>query len=132
MNSDSPLPSNRSFGILFVVVFGAIGGFRWLHAHHDAGLWFGAAAATLLVTLLKPAWLTPLNRAWMGLAALMHRVVSPVVLGVLYYGLFTPTGLVMRLFGRDVLHRRFDPAARSYWVERSPPGPDVSGLPNQF
>lgn len=132
MTTDSTLPSNRSFGTLFFVVFGLIGGYRWFHGHAGSSLWFAAAVATLIVTLLRPDWLAPLNRAWMGLAAVLHRVVSPVVLGVLYFGLFTPAAYVMKVFGRDVLNRRFNPSARSYWVERSPPGPDVDGLPNQF
>jgi len=127
-----PLPSNRSFGTLFVVVFTLIGGYVWWKGGGAQVWWFGLSALTLLVTLIQPDWLTPLNRAWMKLAEVLNRVVSPVVLGVMFYGLFAPMGWVMRLAGRDALKRRFEPAARSYWVERSPPGPDPAGLPNQF
>ena len=59
-------------------------------------------------------------------------IVSPIVLGVMFFGVFTPIGIVMRLAGRDAMRRRLDPPARTYWQDRDPPGPDPSGLPNQF
>ena len=68
----------------------------------------------------------------MKLAEILNRIVSPVVLGIMFFGLFAPMGWAMRLAGRDVLRRRLEPKARSYWVEREPPGPDPAGLPNQF
>lgn len=134
MDSDTPqqLPPNRSFGTLFIIVFSLIGGYVWWKGGSAHVWWFGASALTLTVTLIKPDWLTPLNRAWMKLAEVLNRIVSPVVLGVMFFGLFAPMGWAMRLSGRDALKRRFDPAARSYWVKRSPPGPDPAGLSNQF
>ena len=132
MTSAPPLPTNRSFGTLFIIVFSLIGGYVWWKGGSAHVWWFGASALTLTVTLIKPDWLTPLNRAWMKLAEVLNRIVSPVVLGVMFFGLFAPMGWAMRLSGRDALKRRFEPAARSYWVKRSPPGPDPAGLPNQF
>jgi Saxitoxin biosynthesis operon protein SxtJ len=132
MITSLPLPSNRSFGTLFVVVFALVGGFIWWRGGGSFGWWFGVSALTLLVTLLAPDWLTPANRAWMKLAELLNRIVSPLVLGVMFFGMFAPMGWAMRLSGRDALKRRIEPEARSYWVERTPPGPDAAGLPNQF
>ena len=86
----------------------------------------------LLVTLTAPDWLAPFNRAWMKLAELLNRVVSPLVLGLLFFGLFTPIAWGMRLAGRDAMKRRFEPEASSYWQDRDPPGPDPDGLHNQF
>jgi hypothetical protein len=63
---------------------------------------------------------------------MLNRIVSPIVLGVIFYGLFTPVAWGMRLAGRDALKRRFEPPARTYWVDRDPPGPDPAGLPHQF
>ena len=68
----------------------------------------------------------------MKLAEVLNQIVSPVVLGVMFYGLFAPIGWAMRLAGRDVLRRRYEREERSYWVERAPPGPDAASLPNQF
>ena len=128
----APLPSNRSFGTLFVVFFGLLGASSWWRGGRIY-LWaFGLSALTLVVTLAKPEWLATANRAWMKLAELLNRVVSPIILGVMFYGLFTPIAWVMRRAGRDAMKRRLEPAARTYWVERDPPGPDPAGLPNQF
>ena len=128
----NPLPSNRSFGTLFVVVFGLLGTYWWWRAS-AVYLWpWGLSVLTLVVTLAKPAWLTPANRGWMKLAELLNRVVSPIVLGVIFFCLFTPTAWLLRSMGRDAMKRRFEPAIPSYWVERDPPGPDPTGLPNQF
>jgi hypothetical protein len=126
------LPSNRSFGILSVVVFAVIGTLVWWRGGTTFGWWFAFSVVTCLVTLFKPELLTPANRAWMKLADVLNRVVSPVVLGIMFFGLFTPVAWGMRLAGRDSLKRTYDAHAQTYWIERSPPGPDPAGLPNQF
>jgi len=128
----APLPSNRSFGTVFTVFFALVGAWSWWRGGAAYPWAMAAAGLTLLVTLAAPRVLTPLNRAWMKLGELLHRVVSPIVLGVIFFAIFTPVGVVMRLAGRDALKRRFEPAARTYWIERQPPGPDPSGLPHQF
>lgn len=132
MRPTTALPSNRSFGWTFTVVFALVGGY---------GLWKGGAALpwvlalaalTALVTLTRASWLTPANRAWMAFGELLGRVVSPLVLGLIYFGVFTPVALVMRAFGRDALARSFDPALRSYWVKRDPAGPAEDSFRNLF
>jgi hypothetical protein len=118
------LPSDRSFGWTFTGVFALIAFFQpWLLA---------LAAATALVTVARTHWIAPFNRAWMKLAELLHRVVSPVVLGVIYFGLFTPVALAMRAFGRDAMKRRFEPGAPSYWTRRDPPGPPDDSFRDMF
>jgi hypothetical protein len=72
------------------------------------------------------------RRAWLALGDRLHRVTSPLVLGALYFLLFTPVALIMRLAGRDALCRRFDPGARSYWVERPPPAAGDGGFADEF
>ena len=130
--NESPLPSNRSFGMLFVAVFALVGSYVWWRGGSLHPWWFGLSASTLLVTLVAPGLLAPLNRAWMRLASILNAIVSPIVLGIMFFGVFAPIGIVMRLAGRDAMRRRLDPRARTYWQERDPPGPDPSGLPNQF
>ena len=129
---NSPLPSNRSFGALFVVVFALLGAYGWWRGYGSYVWALALSALTLLLTLVKPAWLAPANRAWMKLGELLHRIVSPIALGIIFFGVVTPMALGMRLIGRDAMKRRFEPSARTYWIERTPPGPDPSGLPNQF
>ena len=96
-------------------------------------LWAVAASgAMLLVATFAPAALRPFNRLWTRFGLLLHRVVGPVALAILFFCVVTPTGLLMRLFGKDPLRLRRDPDAASYWVMRTPPGPDADSLRHQF
>ena len=126
------LPSDRSFGLLFAAVCGLAGAWLLWKAGRGAAAAFGLGALFLLAALTYPRVLHPFNIAWMRLGLLLNRVVSPVVMGVLFFGLLTPLATIMRLCGRDVLQRRFDSARESYWVRRDPPGPDGSTFPRQF
>jgi hypothetical protein len=92
----------------------------------------GLAAVTAVVTIVRPEWLAPLNRIWMRFGEMLHRVVSPLVLGVIFYGVFTPVGFAMRIAGRDIMKRRFEPGAKTYWVRRDPPGPAAGSFQDQF
>ncbi len=124
--------SDRSFGIVFAVVFGVIG-LLPLAFGGGARLWsLGVGAAFLLVALAMPSILAPLNRLWLRFGLLLHRIVSPLVLGIMFFLVITPMGLVMRAFGKDLLRLRFDKAAPSYWIARTPPGPPPDSLTEQF
>jgi len=93
-------PSNRSFGWLFTVFF-TLAGVYSLWREGTAYPWmFALAGVTAAVTMVRPRWLAPLKRAWLQFGELLHRLVSPLVLGVIFYGVFTPVGLVMRAAGR--------------------------------
>ena len=81
---------------------------------------------------MRPALLAPLNRLWTRFGALLHRVVSPIVLGFMFFVVITPMGLVRRMLVKDPLRLRFDRQAGSYWVPRQPPGPPPQSLTNQF
>ena len=120
-----PLPSDRTFGWTFTVVFLLIG----VTSHPWA---VALAALTAGVTLTRSHWLAPLNRAWMALAELMHRVVSPVMLGIMFFGVFTPMGAVMRRFGWDAMKRAWQPQAKTYWHRRDPPGPADDSFKDLF
>ena len=86
----------------------------------------------LVLALLIPQALAPLNWLWTRFGLLLHKIVSPVVLGLLFFLVFTPIGIMMRVFGSDPLRLRFDSNAPSYWIERIPPGPAADSLKNQF
>ncbi len=90
-----------------------------------SGCFFCAAAIFLSA-------LTSLNRLWMRLGTLLNRIVSPVALGVVYFLAVVPVGILMKLMGKDLLQRRFDSDAKTYWIDRKPPGPDPKSLTNQF
>lgn len=132
MSTQQPLPSNRQFGLVFVVFFALLGGFSlWRGGRWWPGL-FAASGLVALIGLFAPTLLTPFNRWWMKLAEVLHRVVSPLVLGLMFYVILTPVGLVMRLAGRDEMRRRWDSKGSSYWISREPPGPAPGSLDRQF
>jgi hypothetical protein len=131
--------SDRSFGLTVGGILLAIAGVRTgLHLWHGAApAWFEdvlAGIGLLLVVfgLAAPARLAPLNRAWTQLGLLLFRVVNPVVLGVIYLTTIVPIGSLLRLMGRDLLDRKFDRQAASYWVMREPPGPPPETMTRQF
>jgi hypothetical protein len=90
------------------------------------------AALFLAAALLRPALLNPLNRLWLKFGLLLHRVVNPIVMGLLFYGTVWPTGLVMRALGKDLLRLKRQPEAHSYWIVRAPPGPAPETMKDQF
>jgi hypothetical protein len=93
----------------------------------------GVATAFAVLALLFARILHPLNVAWMWFGGILHRIVSPLMLGLIYFGVFTPVALFFRLRGRDVLNRKFEPSQPSYWLDRTPPGPDAErSFPRQF
>ena len=124
--------SNRSFGLVFCAVFLVIGIVPWLFGG-QLRIWSLAVSAVFLVIALAlPRVLEPLNKAWLRLGLVLHRIVSPIVLGIMFFGVITPIGLLMRVLGKDQLRLRFDGDARTYWIERRPPGPKPESLPDQF
>ena len=124
--------SERSFGVVFAVVFVIIG----LWPLWDGGsmrLWaLVMAGAFLAAGLFVPVILRPLNRLWFLFGIALHKVMSPLIMGLLFYLTVTPIALIMRMVGKDPLNRRFDPSAKSYWVERDPPGPAPETMRQQF
>lgn len=127
------LPSDRRFGLLFVVVcallavYGAHKG--WLNL--VVSIFVAASVGFALATLFVPKALRPLNFAWFKLGELMGKIVSPLVLGIIFYLLITPVGLVGRLFGRDELKLKRG-QEQSYWIKRDPPGPSGESFKNQY
>ena len=131
-NEPSKMPSNRSFGVLFGVVFTAVAAWLYLNgspyasaAFLSLGCLMGAAAC------FYPFALTPFNKAWFLLGQILNKAVSPVVLGILFFAVITPISLICRLFGRDVLRLKRSKAT-TYWMDRTTPTPDADSFKNQF
>jgi hypothetical protein len=126
-------PSNRSFGLLFAVVFLIVATYAWSKDY--SGLWVQTLLAIsgifFAFALLFPAFLTPLNKIWFALGLLMGKVVSPIVLGILFFIVITPVAIGMRLFGRDALLMK-KRSVSSYWINRDPPGPKPESFKDQF
>jgi hypothetical protein len=132
--------SDRGFGLVFAVVFALIGVWPalelgWIPRLDPSALriWSLAIAGAFLgVAFAAPALLNPLNRLWFAFGLLLGKVMTPVVMGLLYALTVVPTGLIMRLRGRDLLSLRIDRAGKSYWIVREPPGPARGTMSNQF
>jgi Saxitoxin biosynthesis operon protein SxtJ len=125
--------SDRSFGLVIGAAFLLIGTLPLLHAPHQPRWWaIGVAIVLVALALSRPALLAPLNKVWQRLGLLLHRIVSPVILGLLFYTTILPVGALMRTFGKDPMRRKADPSADSYWVLREPPGPSPESMTQQF
>jgi hypothetical protein len=129
-------PSERKFGYTFAVLCSLLAawlGWRGSTAPVVAGL-VCAAAGFALAAARAPRLLAPLNAAWFGLGLLLGRLVSPLVLGAMFFLLITPIAWAMRVAGRDALRLRRDRAAPvdSYWIARDPPGPEPGSFRNPF
>ena len=124
--------SDRTLGLVFGAFFLIIGSWPLIGGNAVRVWAIVVAAAFLAAAGVRPAVLAPLNRAWTWIGLLLHRVVSPVVLGAVFFLVVTPTGLLMRALGKDPLRLRLDRSAGSYWIERRPPGPAPDSMRNQF
>ena len=127
------LPGERKFGALFTVVFALLA--LWAHSREGDGVMRNGSMVIALVllalTLVQPKALAPLNRAWYALGLLMGRIVSPIVLGAMFFLLITPVALATRLFGRDALRLKRQ-TGHSCWVARENDLPPAESFKNQF
>ena len=110
--------SDRAFGFVMAgacAIFGAIAWWKNSEGPWSVGLW-GAGAVFLLLALIWVQPLKPLNKIWLKFGELLHRIVSPLVMSVIFYLVITPIGLFMRLFGKDFLNLERQPQSNSYWI----------------
>ena len=119
--SEIKLPSNRKFGFFFTFVFAVAAAYFYYSVNASwAYVSMVAALTFLLISLVKSDALLPLNKLWMRFGLLLGMIVSPIVLGVIFFGLFTPIAILMRLSGRDELRLKFTQKA-SHWISREEP-----------
>lgn len=127
------LSSERTFGFVFTGIFLIVAGYFWYHDGKPVviQIFLALAAAFLAFSIFLPIALRPLNKAWYYLGLLLGRVVSPIVLGVLFFILISPIAIVMRMAGRDALKLR-KKDVQSHWIDRAPPGPSSESFKEQF
>ena len=120
MNFESHmLPSNRKFGIFFIIIFWSacmyaiyINMIEWSYALGTIGIIF------IGITIFKAEILHPLNKLWMRFGLILGMIVSPIILGIIFFGLFFPIAFFMRLGGRDELRVNFKKKT-SHWISRN-------------
>jgi len=112
------ISSNRSFGFLFFVVFLAVS--LWpLKSQGDLRLWaFILSLIFLVLGVLNSKFLTPLNKLWFKFGILLGSIVSPIVMGAVFFIIVTPVGLIMRFLGKDLLRINKNKTISTYWINR--------------
>ena len=124
--------SPRAFGFVFAVVSAIVSLWPLLNG---APVRLSAACiafAFAAVAILKPSLLQPLNRLWFWFGMLLHKIVNPLVMGLLFFITVTPIALIFRLISKDPLNRKPDPNCQSYWIERDPDELVSESMRNQF
>ena len=120
--------SNRSFGILFFIVFMFVSLWPILYGG-PLRIWsIPVSIVFLILGLINSKFLTPLNILWLKLGELLGRIVAPLVMAAIYFVIVTPIGLFMRLVGKDLLNTKFS-KDKSYWIKREK---NVGSMKRQF
>ena len=125
---DIKISSNRSFGIVFFIVFILIALYPLLNGQEIRFWALIISAVFLILGLLKSKLLTPLNKLWFRFGIFLGKIISPIIMGLIFFLVVTPIGLIMRLLGKDVLNLKYN-KERSYWIEKDGP---KSKMKNQF
>jgi hypothetical protein len=121
--------SNRSFGLLFAFVFLIIAFWPLKNSGLINVYLVILSALFLLLSLLRPAILSPLNKIWVKFGEIIGIVVAPIVMGLIYFLILTPISILVRLFGKDLLNIKFLKNVNTYWIERKK---KISSMKKQF
>mgnify|MGYP001373957973 CR=1 FL=1 len=122
------ISSNRSFGIVFFIVFLIIAIYP-IFKSEDVRLWSLVISIIFLILgLINSNFLAPLNKLWFKFGIFLGKIISPIIMGIIFFLVVTPIGLIMRLSGKDVLNLKYN-NNKSYWIEKTGP---KSKMKNQF
>tara|TARA_B110000438_G_scaffold254132_1_gene260174 strand:+ start:638 stop:1033 length:396 start_codon:yes stop_codon:yes gene_type:complete len=123
------LGSNKSFGLVFFVVFLIIS--LWPSTYDSNARIFSGIISLifLFLGLINSKFLTPLNKIWMKFGLFLGAIISPIVMGVVFFFVVTPIGLIMRVSGKDLLNMKRDNKKKSYWIKRNKP---IDTMKRQF
>lgn len=135
MNSqlEQPKPlDNRAFGLIFCGIFCIIALFPMFFGGEYRQWALIISVAWAVPALLFPAVLGPLNRLWAQIGQMMHKVINPILMGLVFFLTVVPTGLILKLLGKDPMRRKFDTQASSYWIARQENSLTKDSFDNQF
>ena len=125
---DVKIGSNRSFGIVFFVFFLLVAIYPLIN-NGELRLWsLIISIIFLLLGLVNSKILNPLNKLWFKFGIFLGKLISPIIMGIIFFLVVTPTGLLMKLLGKDVLNLKYN-INKSYWIEKNGP---KSKMKNQF
>ncbi|MGQ0708554.1 MAG: SxtJ family membrane protein [Rhodoferax sp.] len=127
------MPSDRKFGWFVFVVFGLLALYAIYHGNRNIAVLMSVACIIILaITMVTPGSLSGLNRGWFLLGVYLGRIVSPIVLGVMFFVIITPIAVITRLAGRDSLRLKKNKETRSYWIRRDPKEQRPNSFKDQF
>ena len=110
--------SEKSFGILFFIVFSIIGLYPLLTVS-SVRIWsLVIAIIFLVIAFAKPIIFKPLNNAWIKLGEILGKIIAPIVMLIVFFAVVTPIGLLLKIFGKDILGLKFSKKIKSYWILR--------------
>ena len=122
------LPSNRNFGVVFFIVFLIIAFWPFLTGENLRHWAIIISLFFLILGLLNAKILTPLNKAWIKFGEILGSILSPIVMAIIFFGIVTPTGLLLKLIGKDVLKLKQN-KKDTYWTEKDNSN---NSMKNQF
>ena len=128
MNNNIKVPSNRNFGIVFFIVFLLISLYPLVNSESVRSWALIISFIFLCLGILNSQLLTPLNKLWFKFGIFLGKIISPFIMGVVFFFVVTPTGLLMKLFRKDLLNLGFN-NKKTYWIEKNEP---KSKMKNQF
>jgi len=129
IKSNIKISSNRNFGLVFFFIFLVVS--IWPLTHNESPRIWSAiiSLAFLILVLTRSILLTPLNRLWTKFGIILGYIIAPIVMGVVFFLVVTPIGLVMKIIGKDLLSIKYDKKKETYWVKRDKP---TSTMKQQF
>jgi len=128
MNNLQKLPTNRNFGTVFFVVFLIVSFYPLIYGGDILRWPLVISIIFLTLGLINSKILTPLNRLWFKFGIFLGRIISPIIMALIFFLVVTPTGLIMRLLKKDLLNLKYN-KSKSYWIEKNGP---KSKMKNQF
>jgi len=124
--------SERAFGYVMAIFFMVVGGWPILSGAPLRAWSLALALVFVILSVFAPAKLHILNKCWVRLGLALNKVISPLVLTLIYIALFVPTGLVFKVLNKDLLKLQLEKNSLTYWQLRNPPGPAPETMPYQF
>ena len=128
-NNNIKINSNRSFGIVFFIVFLLIALYPITYSE-DIRIWSLIVSFIFLILgLLNSKILTPLNKLWFKFGVILGKIISPIIMGIIFFLVVTPIGLIIKVLGKDLLRLKYNKKNNTYWIEKNGP---KSKMKNQF
>ena len=123
------ISSNRNFGLVFFIVFLIVS--IWpLTNEEPARIWSAIISSVFFILgLMNSKLLTPLNKLWFKFGMILGAIIAPIVMGIIFFLVVTPTGFIMNIIGKDLLQKKYDKKKGTYWIKRDK---SISTMKRQF